>query len=134
MKGHTARSFGLIAVVAGLIAAGAALLPTVASSGASEAPRELRLVVRDMTFYVEGQDAPNPTLRFRAGEEVRLVLKNDDAGMEHDFAIRGWNVRTKLLDGKGEDAVVFRVPSARGQQNYACTPHSEMMRGAIEVE
>jgi hypothetical protein len=134
MKGHTVRALGLIGIVIGVMAGGAVLLPTIASTGGAGDPRDLRLVVRDMTFYVEGRDEPNPTLRFRAGEHVRLVLKNEDAGLDHDFTIRAWNVRTKLLEGKGQDVVTFRVPAAASSETYECTPHAQMMRGTIDVE
>ena len=111
----------------------AMLLPMIASSDLDKG-REVRLVVRDMTFYLEGQDQPNPTLRFRAGEKVRLVLKNEDAGMDHDFTVAQWDVRTKMLEGKGEDAVVFRVPRTRVTDTYQCSPHAKMMRGTLVVE
>ena len=115
------------------VAVVAMLLPMIASSDLDKG-REVRLVVRDMTFYLEGQDQPNPTLRFRAGEKVRLVLKNEDAGMDHDFTVSQWDVRTKMLEGKGEDAVVFRVPRTRGTDTYHCSPHAKMMRGTLVVE
>lgn len=121
---------GLVALAA---AAGATRLPALGSAEAT-GPREIRLVVRDMTFYIEGQDMPNPTLKLRAGEEVRLILQNDDPGMDHDFTVRTWKVATRLLEGKAEDAIEFRVPEARGTETYTCTPHSQMMRGTIVVE
>jgi plastocyanin len=96
--------------------------------------REIHLVVRDMTFYIAGQDAPNPTLQARPGERIRLVLRNTDVGMSHDFAIRSWRVNTRLLKGKGQDTIEFTVPSARGTHDYSCTPHAEMMSGAIVVQ
>ena len=36
--------------------------------------REIVLVIRDMAFYIEGQTTPNPKLRFKANEDVRLSL------------------------------------------------------------
>lgn len=114
-----------------------ALLPIVASSGrtGTPLPREIRMVVHDMTFYVEGQDEPNPTLRLRAGEQIRLVLRNEDPGMSHDFAVTGWQVQTPLLNERGSEAVVmFRVPERRGTYAYSCTPHAKIMRGNIHVE
>ena len=117
-----------------MLALAATLLPMTASSGPDDV-REIRLVVRDMTFYVEGQPEPNPTLTVRAGEQVRLVLTNDEAGMRHDFAVRAWDVSSRMLEDRGEtDAVTFRVPSQRGVETYLCTPHGKMMRGAIRVE
>ena len=120
--------FGFVALV---VAAGAARLP---GSSASKGPREIHLIARDMTFYIEGDETPNPTIRLRAGEDVRLTLRNEDPGMDHDLAIRAWNVATRLLEGKARDAIVFRVPDARGSEVYACTPHAMMMRGTIVVE
>lgn len=114
-----------------------ALLPIVASSRATGTPssREIRMVVLDMTFYLEGKDEPNPTLRLHAGEQIRLVLRNDDAGMGHDFAISSWRVVTPLLNTQGAEAVVvFRVPQQRGTYTYDCTPHAKIMRGNIQVE
>ena len=121
-------------IVIGIAALVATLLPMVASSGADH-PREIRLVVRDMTFYVDGEPEPNPTLTVRAGEQVRLIVRNDEAGMRHDFAIRPWQVATRMLEDRGEeDSITFRVPAARGEQTYLCNPHPKMMRGTIRVQ
>ena len=109
------------------------LLPMLASSDLDEV-REVRLVARDMTFYMEGSAEPNPTLTFRAGEKVRLVLKNEDAGIDHNFSVPKWEKKTKLLEGKGEDSIVIKIPKRKGSENYTCTPHSEMMRGTIRIE
>ena len=144
MKGLTVRVLIIAAV------AGALLVPIVVASRPSTgsgrsaaveerdgdpAPREIKVVARDMTFYVDGQLDPNPTLRFKAGERIRLLLRNEDGGMVHDLVIKDWNVTTKSLDEKGqEDAVVFRVPNRRSTAAYQCTPHSEMMRGSIQVD
>jgi plastocyanin len=119
-----------VVVIAGLVAA--ALLPMLGASRESE--REVRLVAIDRTFYVEGQPTPNPTLKLRAGERIRLVLRNDDDGMRHDLKIGEWNVVVPPIEGKGERALTFRVPDAPGTASYACTPHSSSMRGSIEVE
>jgi plastocyanin len=102
--------------------------------GANETSvREVRLVVRDMTFYVEGQSESNPTIFARPGERLRIVLRNTDVGMSHDFVIRSWRVNTRLLKGKGEDAIEFIVPTTRGAHIYSCTPHAEMMSGTLVV-
>jgi plastocyanin len=113
------------------------LLPmVVASRGtATSSPREIRMFVKDMTFYIEGQSEPNPTLRVHAGEQIRLVLRNQDAGMSHDFTVSSWQVTTPIATGRNAEAVVvFRAPQRRGTYTYNCMPHAEMMRGIIQVE
>ncbi len=124
--------------------AAAALLAMLGSAGCnvlfgiadpSGGPREIRIVARSMTFYMQGDTTPNPTLRLRAGEEVRLVLTNEEPGIDHDFAIRPWKVGTRLLKGNGEDAIAFKVPDTPGAEiAYICTPHFGMMRGTILIE
>jgi plastocyanin len=133
MNGLTIRRYGFIGLVAVAIFGGVVLLAMNAASERTD-PREVRIVVRDMTFFVAGDDTPNPTLRFRAGETVRLVLRSEDAGMQHDFVIKNWKVGSALLEGKGETVFEFHVPQTRGSEYYSCTPHPVMMRGAIEVE
>jgi plastocyanin len=98
------------------------------------APREIRLVARDMTYYLEGAAEPNPTLRLRAGETVRLVLRNEDRGMKHDFTVPEWSAATPLIRGQRETAVVLTAPSPGARATYHCTPHEETMRGTIIVE
>jgi plastocyanin len=121
------------------IAAGATLfllaiiLPGVVSSS-SDRTREIHLVVRNMTYYVDGHDDPNPTLRVSRGERVRVRLINRDPGMLHDFNVRTWNKGTSLVE-HGEQAVIeFTAPDKPGEASYVCTPHGEMMRGTIRVE
>jgi plastocyanin len=122
-----------IAVVVAIAAVGAVMLPRIVSS--REAVRDVTLVVRNMTYYVDGNATPNPQLRFAAGEQVRLTLRNDDQGMTHDFSVKSWGVATKVVDGKGSDTVTFRVPrGSNGSTTYTCTPHSAMMNGIIVVE
>ena len=122
---------GLVVITAIVLAA---LLPIIGASRETNDVREVRLVARDMTYYVEGQDQPNPTLTFRAGERVKLVLRNEDDGMLHDFKVRAWEIGTGTIDGKGADSVTFTVPRLRGSHVYSCTPHPSSMRGAIEIE
>lgn len=121
-------------IVLAVLAAAAVMLPRIVSS--REDIRDVTVVVRNMTYYVDGNDVPNPALRFTAGEQVRLTLRNEDSGMSHDFNIKAWTVSTKVLDGKGKDSVVFRVPSraAAVATTYTCTPHSAMMSGTVVVE
>lgn len=115
----------LIAVVAG---AGVIML-----SARGPAPREIHLVGRNTTFYVEGSADANPTLRVKPGESIRIVFRNAEAGMRHDFTIPDWGVESSVVAGVGETAVSFKAPE-RGRAEYHCTPHATVMKGTIAVE
>jgi len=137
------RHFSVRTLLLAVAAVGAlAIVPRVAgnvvdgtgtASPGSQAVREIHLVVRDMTFYVDGAGDANPTLYARPGERVRVILRNTDVGMSHDFVIRSWSVKTRLLKGKGEDRIEFTVPGTRGAHVYTCSPHAGMMGGTIVV-
>jgi plastocyanin len=126
------RRYVRTGIVLVILAAAAVALPRIVSS--REEVREVTVVVRGMTYYLDGKDEPNPSLKFSAKEQVRLTLRNEDEGMSHDFSIRSWGVGTKVLEGKGQQTITFRVPSASGSAAYSCTPHSAMMSGSIVVE
>lgn len=96
-------------------------------------PRQITLVVRDMAFFLQGSAAPNPTVRVRPGEEIRIVLRNEEAGITHDFAIGSLKIAVAPLRGEGTGSVVFRVPALPAQHEYACTLHSRMMKGTLLV-
>ena len=106
------------------------LLPLLA--GARE-PRQIVLVAHKMKFYVEGDTRPNPALVMYAGERVRVVLRNMDPGILHDFAVPDWKAGLEALKGEGAVSGVIEVPDAPGRYRYICTPHTLMMNGVIEV-
>lgn len=101
--------------------------------------REVRLVARDMAYYLPGGTTPNPTLRFAPGERVRVVLVNEDPGMAHDVVSSGLDLRTPVVQGGrsgrgGETASdVVRVPERPGTHEYVCSLHPVLMRGRIVV-
>jgi plastocyanin len=108
-----------------------ALLPVMSKAPA----REVRLVVRGMAFYVEGEpNTPNPTIRVRAGETVRVLLRNDDRGLTHDFAVPALGAALDPIRTDQTDTVTFDVPRESGTYQYVCRPHMVMMRGTIIVE
>ena len=122
-------------LVAALLVVAGVFMATWSTRGA-DAPAEVRvvvLVVRDMSFYVDGQPARNPVLRFAPGEAVRVIVRSEEPGFKHDFAIPDWQVATPQLDGVGSGAVTFTVPARPGRYEYRCNPHAAMMRGVIEV-
>lgn len=121
----------------GLVALAAAAAAVVASQEGARAPgavHEIRLVVRDMSYYVDGSPEPNPTLQVRRGERVSLRLRNEDPGMIHDFAVAAWNVGTPPLAAGEEARLDFAVPDHAGAAAYACTPHGQIMRGTMTAE
>lgn len=82
------------------------------------------------------QDAPNqpnPPLRLRAGERVRLVLRNEAPGLLHDIAIPALDVALDEISAGESRDVIFTVPAAHGQHEYLCRPHAAMMKGVVEV-
>ena len=117
------------AVAIGVTAAGA-----IALTARAGVTREIRIASRNMTFYVEGRADPNPTLRLRRGEDVRLVFRNEDPGIGHAFAVPGWGVTTRLMKGTSETSITFRAPERPTRTAYQCVPHAAMMNGTIVVE
>ena len=95
--------------------------------------REITLVVRGMAFYVEGRDEPNPMLFVNPGERVRVVVKNQDRGIRHDFAVPVSGAALEPLQWNQSDEVVFDAPDTPGKYDYWCRPHMTMMRGSIVV-
>jgi plastocyanin len=120
-------------ILIGIVALVASLLPMLASGEAADG-RDVHIVIRDMAFYLDGTGEPNPTLVFRSGERVRVFLRSEDAGMDHDFVVKNWKVRSNTVTGRGETAVTIKVPRQSGTETYYCTPHAKKMRGTIRVE
>lgn len=123
------RAISLLAVAGGVGLV--ALMPVIANP--RPAPREVVLVVRDMTFYQSGSDIPNPTLRLKPGEEVRVVVRNEQPGMTHDFTVTSLQVSMEPIRGVGTHSVSFRAPEQPGRYEYHCTPHAQMMNGMLLV-
>jgi plastocyanin len=126
------RSVSVRAVTAAVaVLVVAALLPVTSKTPS----REITLVARGMAFYLEGDPGtPNPTIRVGRGETVRVVLRNQDRGMTHDFAVPAFS---EALDPVGWDRtgdVTFDVPDTPGTYAYVCRPHMLMMRGTLVVE
>jgi plastocyanin len=96
--------------------------------------REITLIVKNMTFYVEGREHdPNPMLFVNPGERVRVVLKNQERGVRHDFAVPASGAALDLLSWNQSGEIVFDVPGTPGKYDYWCRPHMTMMRGTIVV-
>jgi plastocyanin len=98
-----------------------------------ENARQVTIVAKDMAFYLEGDSTPNPVIEARAGETLRIVLKNRDRGMTHDFAVPSVEAATDVLKWNEHDEITFDVPSQPGTYDYVCQPHLLMMKGTLKV-
>ena len=120
------RTFG----AAGLIFGVAALLTGLflAGPGASDRPvREVSLEARRAAF-----NGDNPTIEAKAGETLRLVVRNTDPGVRHEIAVPSLGTGTREVDS-GEK-VVLDVPLDRpGTYEYVCPLHGAKMKGTIVV-
>lgn len=119
-----------------LIGALAALMLMMALLPALSSPptREVTLVVRGMAFYLENDpQTANPVIDARAGERIRVVVRNQERGMTHDFAVKDLQAATKPITWNDSSDVVIDIPGHPGTYEYVCRPHSLMMRGEIRV-
>ena len=96
-------------------------------------PREVVLVARDMAFYVSGTNVANPEITVHPGEAIRVVLKNEDRGMTHDFSVPAVKAATDSLTWNQRGEVTFEAPGKPGTYEYICRPHVPMMKGTLRV-
>lgn len=128
------RILGWLGLMVGAVAA-CAFAYAVRPGGWGAEPREVVLIARDMVFIAPGQaTGPNPTLKLRAGERIRLVLENRDPGMKHDVVAPGLGIRTATVEFAASDRRLVTVPRRPGTYDYFCTYHDRLMRGRMVVE
>ena len=95
---------------------------------------EIVLVAKDMAFHVASDPAAvNPVLTVKAGETIRVVLRNRDRGMTHDFAVPVVGAAIEPLQWNHENEITFAAPKTPGTYEYVCRPHLLMMRGTLRV-
>ena len=129
---RTLRRRVIVAGALAMLAVGGVVLAT--KSGPGSDVVEVRLVARDMTYFVEGSPEPNPTLRVPRGARLRVVLTNNDPGYSHNLIVSAFGIETPLITNGKTQAIEMKVPLAPGVHAYSCGPHAEMMRGNIAVE
>ncbi len=154
----TKRKFQISAAAVVVVAASALLLMLArdAADARVEAPpdRVITLAAKGYAFHAVGDIAgaagaagaagsaaspdasspSNPPLVLRAGERVRLVVRNDElADIEHNFKIPGLGVHCSRPILPGEEEVIdFTVPRD-GVYTYTCCSHPGM-GGRVEIE
>lgn len=111
----------------------------------ADGPREIVVIAKDMAFTspdpqggappaaAASGETPGPTIVLRAGERVRIVLRNQDPGMRHDLVADHLGLRTEALDHGESDSLDLRVPNEASEGDYYCSFHSRLMRGRIVV-
>ena len=118
-------AFAVVLLVVGTMLAAVSRTPS----------REITLVARDMSFYLENDPlTPNPTITVKASERVRIVLRNEERGIRHDFAVPALRAATKQIDWNEEADAAFDVPQQPGSYAYLCQPHAQMMHGRLIVQ
>ena len=121
----SARLIAVVAfVVVGAIVTAVSRTPT----------REVTIVARGMAFFLEDDATPNPTIRVKAGERVRIVLRNEDRGFVHDFAVPAADAAVDQVSWSETRAATIQMPTAPGTYEYICRPHQLMMSGTLIVE
>jgi plastocyanin len=120
-----------VSLVVLLLTGAGMFLPRLVAS--RESIREIRITARNMAFHVDSLAELNPGLALTAGEQVKVIFRNEDRGMLHDFGIPAWGVQTGGVEWGTERTITFKVPPAASAAAYTCTPHSAMMSGRIIV-
>lgn len=91
-------------------------------------PREVIIVARETAFHEASQPrGANPTLVFKKGQPVKLVVRNEERGQVlHCFIIGGLNVKTSRSLAGGESEALPFTPKQKGDFVYACLMHPGM--------
>lgn len=132
IKKHGSKMFAA-GFLAGLVVFAVMAFNNRADSAAS--PRELVLITKDVVFQnVSQPNEPNPTIRLKKGETVKLTLLNQEPDkVLHCFTIGGLGVKTSRHLATGESETLTFTPREKGVFSYACLMHP-MMAGKLVVE
>ncbi|MCH8013006.1 MAG: cupredoxin domain-containing protein [Candidatus Marinimicrobia bacterium] len=139
-------SFGfLLFSLTGLFLIGSIGSQGTSSNGNSQI-KVITLVAKGMAFRVQDSAEPdrstqpkviresNPPLILTPGEQVKLIIRNEDPGILHDLALEGLELGlSRPLQYGQSDFITFTVPT-KGRLEYFCMEHPEMMRGEIIIK
>ena len=98
------------------------------SAIAANDAREIVLEARDLAFG----DA-NPTLSFKPGERIRLIVRNSDIGVLHSIRLPGIDDTLRHIPWDEEVVIEFTAPE-EGAFEYVCPQHAPKMQGRIRIE
>ena len=129
------KRIGLLSVLMiVVVSATGVVLASIAQGAVS---REITIVAKNMVFSVpslETSGEVNPTITVKRGQRVTIVLRNDDAGMQHDLVIEGLDVRLEVVSCGETTRLTFTAPREPGEYVYLCSFHPRRMRGVFVVE
>ena len=96
-------------------------------TAANAPPREIVLEASGAAF-----SGDNPTLEFRRGERVRLIVRNTEPGVVHSIGVP--SLGAPVVDvATGEEVVVEFTVDEAGTFDYICPRHLPLMKGTIVV-
>ncbi len=124
----------LIALMIVVVGATGAVLASMAQSAVS---REITIVAKNMVFSVQSSESAgeaNPIISVKTGQKITIILRNDDAGMQHDLVIEGLDSRLEAVSCGETTRLTFTAPREPGEYVYLCSFHPTRMRGVFIVE
>lgn len=101
-----------------------------ADHGKTSPDRRIRIKAKDGSFYRNGQE--NPDLTVRTGELVKVTFQNQDTGILHAISIPELNVSKKNISPGKNVTFSFQARKA-GKYEYICDHHLPWMKGTIIV-
>jgi plastocyanin len=131
IAGASGRTLSAVVAAVFVIVGVIALIPLLAKP--APASREVVLVVRNMSFYLEGSDVPNPTLVAAPGEQLRVTIRNEEPGITHGFGVESISASIQDLHPGTTQSLSVQAPDRPGRYEYVCPPHAQMMRGVLQV-
>ena len=129
------KRIGLLSVLMMVVVSATGVVLASIAQGAVS--REITIVAKNMVFSVpslETSGEVNPTITVKRGQRVTIVLRNDDAGMQHDLVIEGLDVRLEVVSCGETTRLTFTAPREPGEYVYLCSFHPRRMRGVFVVE
>jgi len=126
MKRRLIGGVGIVAILSlfGVMIA----IPIWSQSAVEKETREIVLEARDFAF-----GGSNPTLSFRPGERIRLIVRNTEVGVLHSIRLPGIDDTIRHIPWNEEVSIEFTAPE-EGAFEYICPQHAPKMQGRIRIQ
>jgi len=110
------------ALLAAMLGAGVVIFLKQRAARSPASVQVVDLSMRDYTF-----NGTNPTFRFKVGDRVRFVVRNEEqTPIRHNFAIPSLGIPCDRELGPGEIRHVFLTLKRPGTFEYVCCTHRGM--------